>query len=80
MSSSVWNFCSCSQMSFRGKTNGCVPKCHLFTQAGKVIQIKFLLETATQSDLQDMKNKPCSIVYLVILLQTLYLRTYHLQI
>lgn len=56
------------------------PKRHLFTQAGKVIQIKFLLETATQSDLQDMKNKPCSIVYLVILLQTLYLRTYHLQI
>ena len=41
-------------------------------------------ETATQGDLQgdlqDMKNKPGSIVYLVILLQTLYLRTYYLQI
>ena len=41
-------------------------------------------ETATQGDLQgdlqDMENKPGSIVYLVILLQTLYLRTYYLQI
>ena len=33
-----------------------------------------------QGHLQDMKNRPGSIVYLVILLQTLYLRTYYLQI